>query len=100
MAVVLGKRVPGALSGFSAIDSCTSHALPHNTARAGFEADGVTWQDSQEIVTVAMPISRDCLRSLDVHTDGFTLQISWGKGQVSSLAGSTPRACDHVYHPR
>jgi len=48
----------------------------------GFEDEGLTWEDTMDVVTINMPISADILRSLAVHTDGSTLSLSWHKGSV------------------
>ena len=71
----------------------------------GYEKDGLSWQDTPEVVTITMPISGDNLRSLAVRADGSTLSLSWDRGSVSGglaherrLAraggGHRGRACD------
>ena len=59
----------------------------------GFEEDGLCWTDTQDVVTISMPISGDNLRSLAVHTDGSTLSLSWDRGSVSG-------ACSLASHER
>ena len=55
----------------------------------GFEEDGLCWTDTQDVVTISMPISGDNLRSLAVRADGSTLSLSWDRGSVS---GARPLA--------
>lgn len=48
----------------------------------GYEQEKLQWEDKADMVTISMPMSKECLRSLAVHTDGFTVQLSWGSGSV------------------
>ena len=53
---------------------------------SGYEQEKLQWEDKADMVTISMPMSKECLRSLAVHTDGFTVQLSWGSGSVRRRA--------------
>ena len=87
--IATGQPVPGARRAATPLPprDVRRHApMPRSQARAprspGFEDEGLTWEDTMDVVTINMPISADILRSLAVHTDGSTLSLSWHKGSV------------------
>ena len=87
--IATGQPVPGARRAATPLPprDVRRHApMPRSQARAprspGFEDEGLTWEDTMDVVTINMPISADILRSLAVHTDGSTLSLSWDKGSV------------------
>ena len=70
MATMNGELVPGA---------CTPHAATAEVAgvcepsvrASGYEQEKLHWEDKADMVTISMPMSKECLRSLAVHTGGF-----------------------------
>ena len=86
--IATGQPVPGARRAATPLPprDVRRHApMPRSQARAprspGFEDEGLTWEDTMDVVTINMPISADILRSLAVHTDGSTLSLSWHRGE-------------------